>query len=48
MAVKKIVISNNNKKAVAFFDELNRKKEDMFKKIDNLVNSKFPATAPKK
>lgn len=36
MAVKKIVISPDNTKAIAFFKELNRKKEDIFKKIDNM------------
>lgn len=36
MNIKKIVISPNNTKAIAFFDELNRKKSEMFKKIDSL------------
>ncbi|WP_156088738.1 hypothetical protein [Mucilaginibacter pedocola] len=42
MAVKKIVISPDNNKAIAFFEELDRKKSDTFKKIDSLVKSKFP------
>ncbi|WP_191164343.1 hypothetical protein [Mucilaginibacter glaciei] len=36
MEIKKIVISPNNLKAIAFFDDLNRKKAETFKKIDNL------------
>ena len=36
MEIKKIVISPNNSKAIAFFDELNRKKAETFKKIDSL------------
>ena len=45
MAVKKIVISPNNTKAIAFFEELNRKKEDMFVKIEKIQLNKF---GPKK
>jgi hypothetical protein len=36
MEIKKIVISPDNVKAIAFFEELNRKKAEMFKKIDSL------------
>ena len=36
MAIKKIVISPDNKKAIAFFEELNRKKEEIYKKIDSM------------
>jgi hypothetical protein len=36
MQIKKIVISPTNTKAIAFFDELDRKKAENFKKIDSL------------
>jgi hypothetical protein len=36
MEIKKIVIAPNNTKAIAFFDELSRKKAEIFKKIDSL------------
>lgn len=32
--IKKVVISASNSKAIAFFDELNRKKEELRKKIE--------------
>ncbi len=47
MAVKKIVIAPDNTKAIAFFDELNRKKADMLKKIDSMVLTKFPQVKKK-
>lgn len=34
--IKKIVISPNNTKAVAFFDDLNRRKSEIFDKIERL------------
>jgi hypothetical protein len=43
MEIKKIVISPNNTKAIAFFDELSRKKAEIFKKIDNLPLSTKPS-----
>jgi hypothetical protein len=33
MSIKKIVISPNNTKALAFFEDLNRRKEEMYRKI---------------
>jgi hypothetical protein len=47
MELKKIVISPDNKKAIAFFDELDRKKAEMFKKIDEMAATKFPALKKK-
>ncbi|PWK79958.1 hypothetical protein LX99_00419 [Mucilaginibacter oryzae] len=47
MELKKIVISPDNKKAIAFFDELDRKKAEMFKKIDEMAAKKFPALKKK-
>ncbi len=41
MSVKKIVISPDNKKAVAFFEEIARKKAEIYKKIDNLTINKL-------
>lgn len=35
MSVKKVVISPDNTKALAFFDDLNRRKEAMLKRIEN-------------
>jgi len=35
--IRKIVLSPTNTKAIAFFDELNRKKAEMFKKIDSMA-----------
>lgn len=36
MSVKKIVIAPSNTKAIAFFDELAERKEEIFKKMDNM------------
>lgn len=35
MSVKKVVISPDNTKALAFFDDLNRRKEAMLKRIED-------------
>jgi hypothetical protein len=35
MSVKKIVISPNNTKALEFFEDLNRRKEEMYRKIED-------------
>jgi hypothetical protein len=47
MEIKKIVISPDNKKAIAFFDELDRKKAEMSKKIDAMVTAKFSSLKKK-
>lgn len=41
MEIKKITISPNNKKAIAFFDDLNRRKAELFKKIDEMASARF-------
>lgn len=43
--LKKIVISNNNSKALAFLNEIERKKEEMRKKIEKRLNER--RNAPK-
>ncbi|WP_162996470.1 hypothetical protein [Mucilaginibacter celer] len=47
MEVKKIVISPGNKKAIAFFEELDRKKAETFKKIDEMAAAKFSSLKKK-
>jgi len=44
--LKKIVISNNNSKALAFLDEIERKKEEMRKKVEKRLNERRRAKKP--
>jgi len=38
--IKKVVISNSNSKALAFLEEINRKKEEIRKKIEKRLISR--------
>ncbi len=41
--IKKVVISNSNTKAMAFLEEVNRKKEEIRKKVEKRLNERKTA-----